>query len=181
MFFGFVFLTTSFFTSIFSISMGFLAATLEMGYFQFMFDIEKSSKTDLFLRFCVYLAISIGGLIVNFNFGFVLLLCALYGVLTVSGYVLALFLFLFQCLTQPSLFSGWPMALSLLELWRPQMQVRSNTDRQRHRFDNLARFSWRVSMLITGIKAHNSVEIMQWGVSIINNWTVFLRTYLYNF
>ena len=83
--------------------MGFLAATLEMGYFQFMFDIEKSSKTDLFLRFCVYLAISIGGLIVNFNFGFVLLLCALYGVLTVSGYVLALFLFLFQCCTQPSL------------------------------------------------------------------------------
>ena len=74
--------------------MGFFTATLEMGYFQFMFDIEKSSKTDLFLRFCVYLAISIGGLIVNFNFGFVLLLCALYGVLTVSGYVLALFLFL---------------------------------------------------------------------------------------
>ena len=102
-FFGFVFLTTSFFTSLFSISMGFLTASIEMGYFQFVFDIEKSSKTDLFLRFCVYLAISIGGLIVNFNFGFVLLLCALHGVLAVSGYVLTLsFLF---CELNPLIFN----------------------------------------------------------------------------
>ena len=83
--------------------MGFLTASIEMGYFQFVFDIEKSSKTDLFLRFCVYLAISIGGLIVNFNFGFVLLLCALNGVLAVSGYVLTLsFLF---CELNPLIFN----------------------------------------------------------------------------
>lgn len=111
MFFGFVFLTSELFTSSFSMAMSCLVGSVEMGYMQAIINVEKSSNTDLFLRFCVYLAISICGVIVNFNFGFVLLLAALYTMLGVSGYVLSLSLFLFLCFIFVRVFAQFTIRL----------------------------------------------------------------------